>query len=321
MPLTTSSHGGPSFRPMRPRALTVTFISALAATLAVAAPSPAATRSAPRQTLVLDAIATKIRTAGPDADHIGHEQIAGGALRNAAGHRVGRYAFTCRWIRILGNDDARERCAGRGQTADGRLDFAGLTRASAATHTFTTTGGTRRYRGVRGVLVTRDLADSESLITATMTPRQGSLLQVGTVTRPPADARFEAHANRLCRRASRQLAALPAFPFADFDPLHPDPALLPQVGAFFTGPGDPRPILGALNGRLRELGEPPANRGAWNRALRARVAAYAVIHAQDAAALAADVPAFVRTVHDSAKTFRWMAITATVFGAIDCGAV
>jgi hypothetical protein len=306
---------------MRPRALIVTFTSALAATLAVAAPSPAVTRSARPQTLLFDAVATNTRTGGPDADHVGHEQIASGALRNAAGHRVGHYAFTCRWIQILANGDAREHCAGRGQTADGRLDFAGFTRSSAATHTFTTTGGTRRYRDVRGVLVTRDLGDTDSLITATMTPRHGSLLRVGTVPRLPADARFEAHANRRCRRASRQVAALPAFPFADFDPLHPDPALLPQVGAFFTGPGDPRPILRALNGRLRELGEPPANRGAWNRALRARAAAYAVIHEQDAAALAADVPAFVRSVHDSAKTFRRIAITATVFGAIDCGAV
>jgi hypothetical protein len=297
------------------------FTSALAATLAMAAPSPAVTRSARHQTLVFDAVATNTRTAGPDADHVGHEQIASGVLRNAAGPRVGRYAFTCRWIQILGNGDARERCDGRGQTADGRLDFAGFTRSSAAAHTFTTTGGTRGYRGVRGVLVTRDLGNTESLITATMTPRAGTRLRVGAVARPPADARFEAHANQLCRRASGRIAALPPFPFPNFDPLHPDPTLLPQVGAFFTGPGDPRPVLRALNRRLRAVGEPPANRGAWNRALRARAAAYAVIHQQDTAALAGDVAGFVKSVHDSARTFRRIAITATVFGATDCGVV
>jgi hypothetical protein len=306
---------------MRFRRLTVIFTSTLVTTLAsVVGPSTAASGSG-RQTLFFDAVATSARTAGPDADHVGHEQIVSGVLRDAAGHRVGRYAFTCRWIEILGNGDARERCAGQGQTADGRLDFAGFTRSSAATHTFITTGGTRGYRGGRGVLITRELGNTESLITATMTPRNGSVLRVATVARPPADARFEAHANRLCRGASIQLAALPPFPFPDFDPLHPDPTLLPQVGGFFTGPGDPRPVLRALNRRLRALGEPPANRSAWNRALRARAAAYAVIHEQDAAALAADVPGFVRSVHDSDRTFRRMAIAATVFGAIDCGVV
>ena len=41
---------------------------------------------------------------------------------------VGHFAFTCRTTAILGGGDAREHCAGWGQTADGRIGFAGPTR-------------------------------------------------------------------------------------------------------------------------------------------------------------------------------------------------
>ena len=71
----------------------------------------------------------------------------------------------------------------------------------------------------------------------------------------------------------RRGAWLPPFPFGGFDPLHPDPQLLPQVGAFFTGPGDPRPVLRALDRRLRGLGRPPAVRPLWRLLIAGRTSA------------------------------------------------
>jgi hypothetical protein len=118
--------------------------------------------------------------------------------------------------------------------------------------------------------------------------------------------------------AAGRLAALPPFPFHDFDPLHPDPSLLPQAGALFTGSGDPRAILGTLNTGLEALGQPPANHRAWTAGLNARGAQLAVIDRQDQAAPAGDVPGFVRTVHASSANFRAMAITASAFGATAC---
>jgi hypothetical protein len=83
--------------------------------------------------------------------------------------------------------------------------------------------------------------------------------------------------------------------------------MLPAVGAFFTGPGDPRPILRALDAGLRKLGPPARDHGPWRLALRARGQELAVIDEQDRAALAGDVPAFVQSVHRSAANFRQIA--------------
>jgi hypothetical protein len=43
-----------------------------------------------------------------------------------------------------------------------------------------------------------------------------------------------------------------------------------------------------------------------------------VIDRQDRAALAGDVPAFVRSVHASAANFRDIVLAATAFGATGC---
>jgi hypothetical protein len=304
---------------MRSWRLTLIPISLLATLLYVAAMASTAAMSSPRPgTVLFDATFTAQRTAGPDANHVGHRQIASGVLRDSTGRRVGRFGFTCTWTRMLAGGDALERCAGLGRTADGRLEVAGASRESEAAHSWKLTGESGAYRGAHGTLLVRDIGDRESLITATVTPRAGTVLRVAVLVRPAADASRIARADRLCARAAGQLATLPPFPFTDFDPLHPDPGLLPQVGAFFTGPGDPRPILQTLNRRLRGLGQPPAARGRWARMLDARGAELAVINAQDRAALAGDVPAFVHSVRDSTSAFRQIAITATVFGTMRC---
>jgi hypothetical protein len=116
-------------------------------------------------------------------------------------------------------------------------------------------------------------------LTAQVRPAAGVVLSAGAVRRPAANTRFVRLANGICDRAAAKLAGLPPFPFPQFDPLHPDPTLLPQVGAFLTGAGDPRPTL---------------------------------------AALAADVPGFVHTVRESTGAFRRVALTASTFGATRC---
>ena len=304
---------------MRSRRLTLILISVLATLLCVATMASTAVASSARpRTVVFDATFTAQRTAGPDANHVGHRQIASGVLLNSTGRAVGRFAFTCTWVRILAGGDALERCSGFGRTADGRLEVAGPSRESEAVHSWKLTGERGAYRGAQGTVLVRDIGARESLITASVTPRPGTVLRVAVVVRPLVDARLIVHADQICTRASRQLAALPPFPLSNFDPLHPDPALLPQVGAFFTGPGDPRPIFQTLNTRLRALDQPPAGRGWWARMLHARGAELAVINEQDRAALAGDAPAFVRSVRDSIGAFREIAITATVFGVIQC---
>jgi hypothetical protein len=284
----------------------------------VVTPPPAAAATPTREELVFESTVTKNTTAGPDASHVGHEQMVSGFARNLAGRRVGRFAFTCRWIQILAGGDARERCAGSGETAEGQLKFAGLTRLLKPADSFAITRGTGAYRGARGRFLSHDLGYPEGLAIITITPRPGVILRVGMVPRPRPNTRFIGRANRLCTSASRQLAALPPFPFPNFDPMHPDPSLLPQVGAYFTGPGDPRPILRTLSTRLRALGRPSVDRRAWTRVLNARTAALAVIDRQDQDALTDDVSAFVKDVDDNLAAFRRMAITAAVFGTTQC---
>jgi hypothetical protein len=304
---------------MQPRPLALILASALATLPCAAAMAPpAVASSAGPRTVLFDATFTAQRTAGPDANHVGHRQIASGVLRNSLRRTVGQFAFTCTWTRILAGGDALERCSGFGRTAEGRLEVSGPARESEAVHSWKLTGESGAYRGAQGTVVVRDIGARESLVTATVTPRPGTVLRVAVVVRPAANAGAIAHADQICTRASERLAALPPFPFSDFDPLHPDPGLLPQVGAFFTGPGDPRPIFETLNTDLRALGQPPAARGWWTRMLHARDAELRVINEQDRAALASDAPAFVHSVHDSTTAFREIAITATVFGTTRC---
>jgi hypothetical protein len=283
------------------------------ATLATAAP-----KIATPQTLFFDAAVTKASTLGPSANQVGHLQIASGILHDANGRSVGRFAFTCRWTKTLPNNDALERCTGSAQTRDGRLDASGPSRRSDTTHRWTITGHTGAYLGAHGSVVTRDLGDTESLLTVTITPRVGVTLRVGVLALPAANNSFRARANALCAAAGKQFATLPNFPFSNFDPLHPDPKLLPKVGRFFTGPGDPRPIMRRLDAALHALGQPPANPAGWTHLLAAQQTTVNVRTEQDNAALAANTHAFINSLKDVDRNTRQLAITATTFGTTTC---
>jgi hypothetical protein len=289
-------------------------LAGIAVTVALAATAHAAV---PATSIVFDAQATSLRAGGPDAQHVGHLQLASGLLRDVTGRNVGNFAYSCRWIAILPGGDAKEHCSGNGRTSDGRLDFAGDTTAGSEPHSFHVVGGTGAYRNVRGTVRARDLGPSESLITVALTGA-GASLQVDVVPRPAASLPFRNHAGTLCSRAAAALDRLPRFPFTNFDPTHPDRKLLPQVGRFFTGRGDPRPTLRRLDIQLRALRQPPAERAAWQRYLAGRRAENAARQEQDNAALAADANAFVKSLHDIDAAARRIAIAAAVFGVPGC---
>jgi hypothetical protein len=303
---------------MRFRSWLIPFV-ALAAVLPPAATAAGATRRpVRRQALVFDARVTHQTTAGPGPSHVGHTQIAGGVLRDSAGRAVGRFGFTCTWTRVLRGGAALERCHGVGRTSDGRLDVAGASRSDRDRNSWRVVGGDGAYSRARGTISLRDISDSEILLTAQVTPASEVALSAGAVNRPAANAHFVELANGICSRAATKLAGLPPFPFPHFDPLHPDLALLPQVGAFFTRVGDPRPILTTLELQLRSLGRPAAHASEWTDVLRARQGQTKLIATQDTAALAADAPEFVRTVRQSTSAFRKVALTASTFGATRC---
>jgi hypothetical protein len=278
----------------------------------VTAPAPP---PAPPRFVVLEARLHPTASPGLDALGAGQRQHSSGELRDVRGRRVGRVAFTCVLTRVLPGGDAMERCRASARTPDGRLRVRGLSRRDATTHRWHLRGGSGAYRGARGSALIRDLSERDSLILLTVV---GARPRAGAVRRPAANRPFAQRADARCADAARTLAALPPFPYPRFDPLHPDVALLPAVGAFLTGPGDPRPALRELDRRLTALGAPPARPRAWTALLQARVRALGVADRQDAAALAADAGAFARSAEAAARGYRRVAVTATVFGALRC---
>jgi hypothetical protein len=283
---------------------TTNFIALLLAASLLATAASASARPSMQRTLVLDAV-------GSSAQKAGHVQTAAGALRDADGHSVGRFAYRCRRV-----DNERERCSGWGRTGDGRLDFAGTTESAAQTNVFPVRGGTGAYAGAGGTVAARDLDATESVLTVEVDVRRA--LHAAVVPRPSAAAAFRTRADSLCAAAATRLDSLPHFPFDDFDPLPPDGKRLPEVGRFFTGSGDPRPTLRALQSRLGALGEPPAAATEWDRVRTALAHELGVRDEQDRAALAGDGIAFVQSVHDVHGAFRTVAITTAVFGVPRC---
>jgi hypothetical protein len=286
--------------------------------LAAAGASVSAAGGSRQQALYLDGVLTHAGTSGPGDDKVGHEQTGSGTLRDVGGRDVGRYSFTCRWMQILAGGDARERCTGWAQTADGRLLADGPSIRSDVIHTWKVRGVNGAYRGARGTLVTRDLTQTGSLVRISLTPRPRVVLRSAAIANPVANTAFAARANALCDKAAARLAALPPFPFSDFDASHPDRKLLPKVGGFFTGAHDPRPIQRELIAGLRALGAPSADAAGWATVLAAHTARVAVMNAQDKAALAADGPAFVKTLDEVDANDRRIALTALLFGAVRC---
>jgi hypothetical protein len=285
----------------------------------VAAP---AARSHPvvsgHRVLFFDAMITQTGTAGARGVRRGHLDSATRYLRDGAGKAVGRFASTCVVVAVLPKGVARLHCAGYGVTADGRLDYSGTFLSSDQIQVGTIRGGTGGLRGASGTVSVRPIRDAESLVVAEVTLPRAAALPVGVIPRPPSNAGFMRRATALCVRAASGLSALPQFPFAHFDPLHPSPAALPRVGRFLTRRHDVRPILRQLNRALTALGPPSAERPLWGRFVASRRALVSVQEAQDRAALAAAVDAFIASVHRWDAAWRRAAIEATTIGVPGC---
>jgi hypothetical protein len=297
----------------------VSIVAALAAATLITATAAASPSPAPAvQFVALAAMFDHAGTSGGPPDKLGHRQFGDGHLRTIEGKNVGTFAVNCRWFQILRNDDANEHCTGSATTSDGHVTFAGPSRRSALTHTWSLISGTGGYAGAHGTLTVRDIGPNESIAAMRITPRTGVVIRAGVVSQPAADARFRARVATLCTAAGAQLSRLPRFPFHNFDPLSRDPKVLPKLGRFLAGRGDARPVLVRLVARLRALGAPPAARPVWDDMLSAERSSLAARNAQVRAALRADVLAFIASVHRVGATMGAVALAATAFGSDAC---
>ena len=109
-------------------------------------------------------------------------------------------------------------------------------------------------------------------------------------TSPGVDAAFIGRVNAICARATKGITP---FPYRSFDPTHPDPKLLPKVGAYLA---EHQAAADAVPAQLRELGAPATGQAIWSQMLALATSSRAIADRQIKAAKASDVPAFVATL-------------------------
>jgi hypothetical protein len=290
--------------------------------MVLAAATAASARSAPEssrpQIVVLDAVILQAGHAGPRGELPGHVDSATGIVRDVTGREVGRFSSTCTVLKRIGKNDALQRCTGMGATPDGRLAFDGTVRASAKTPTESISGLSGAYQRARGTITNYGVSPNETLVVIAAVPRPGVTLRVGAVARPPANAVFRTRADAACAAAARKLTKLRPFPFFDFTSRRPNAQLLTKLGRAQTGPQDARPALRALIRQLSALGKPPADPVVWAAFLARQNDVVTAYNAVDRAALAANVDAFVKAVHQGAAAERESAVEAVVFGVPSC---
>jgi hypothetical protein len=303
-------------------AITVLFVM-----VAAFAPSPGGAATRPMtQTLVFDAVGTaSFVDRPPVGPGPGDTEFFTARLRDASGRFVGTVRSTCVLTKVIPND-VLERCSATGRTSEGTLSFGGVGHLESTNPPWRVSDGTGAYRGAHGELVfdagiqvnpNAPLPAGRLFSVGVFELTTNHQLHVGVVPRPAANTTFIQQANAACDATERQAMTLPGVPFATFDPLHPDPQLLPQVGRFFDRPARRR-LPGALIAELEKLGQPPASSQAWSNVLNARQAALATETRQIKAALADDAPAFVRTVYQLANMYNRLVFTSAIFGVQSC---
>jgi hypothetical protein len=288
-----------------------------------------ARQSPAQQTIVLDvSFSQTVVDKPPKGPSVGDVEHDDGQVRDAAGRVIGALHLTCVFTKMLPGD-ALERCTGTATTTDGSVRLAGLGHLNNPRNPpWDVTGLTGRYAGLHGQLsFSLDIQLGETppgLIPAgpydsvnVVEFGAAGRLRAGVVARPAANAPFIARANSLCTAMQTAGSKLSGFPFSNFDPLHPNPALLPQVGRFFDQP-ERRRLAPDLLARLVALGAPPAQPAEWARVLRARRAQIADESAQIQAALANNAPAFVRAVKQFGPVFNELVLASAVFGVQAC---
>ena len=73
---------------------------------------------------------------------------------------------------------------------------------------------------------------------------------------------FAGKATDTCIGLAAGVKSHPPFPFAHFDPMHPDPKKLPKIGAFYQANG--WPVATDAKEALHGLGEPNTGRRRWD---------------------------------------------------------
>jgi hypothetical protein len=135
------------------------------------------------------------------------------------------------------------------------------------------------------------------------------------------DQLFITRVNRVCTLANADTqAAHGTFPFDDFDPLHPDSATLPKVGAFFARS---QSITDRVPGQLERLGKPLAGTKTWRYLLWLAKRSRRIEDRQIKAALAGDIPGFVATVRQqqaNSTSIKNLALMAGFRKSSPCGA-
>lgn len=131
---------------------------------------------------------------------------------------------------------------------------------------------------------------------------------------------FIARVNAVCARANAATrAAHGAFPFPNFDPLHPDPATLPKVGAYFASS---QSISDRVPGQLKQLGRPHTGRITWDDLLSLAARHQQIADRQIKAAEASDIAGFVATVkqvHATDVSIEHLALMAGFRKSSPCG--
>ena len=299
----------------------------LAVALAGVTASPASPAARPvTQTLVFDALVRgSFVDAPPGGPSPGDTELSTARLRDVSGRFIGTARVRCVFTKLIPGD-VLERCSGSARTRDGSATLTGVGHLYSMNPPWQVIGRSGAYKDLRGtqtfstdipldpnVPLAAGKAFSISVIKLTST-RQ---LHAGVVARPRANAPFIRRANTACRSMQAKAARLPGFPFSNFDPFHPDTALLPQVGRFFDQPAR-RSLPLALIRVLEKLGQPPAAGRAWRNVLTARRTVLAIEAQQIKAALADDAPAFVRTVYQQSRAYNSLVFRSAVFSAQSC---
>jgi hypothetical protein len=297
----------------------------MSTTACALSPGSAAARPA-TQTLVFDAVArgsfVDLPPTGPSP---GDTEFSTARLRDAAGRFVGTARDKCVFTRVIAHD-VLERCSGSARTSEGTVTLAGVGHLYSMNPPWRVTGRSGAYKGANGMQVFAadipldpnvPLAAGRGFSVAVIKVTSNRRLHVGMVSRPAANATFIRRANAACNATEATVRRLPQFPFSSFDPFHPDPTLLPQVGRFFDRPARRR-LPRALLQTLKKLGQPPASGRVWQSVLAARNTLLANEAEQIKAALADDAPAFVRTVYQQSRDYNRMVFRSAVFGVQSC---
>jgi hypothetical protein len=123
-----------------------------------------------------------------------------------------------------------------------------------------------------------------------------------TTTTVPSSHAIEAtpfgkQVTTVCLASAKRLDSLPRFPNPQFDPLHPKPSELPEIGRYFSA--GQLPALEVLVAKLKKVDPPAAYEQRYDEFLAQLDKLVANLKRQATAAKAADTKGFVAAIKDA----------------------